>query len=446
MIKRRKYLIFGALCASLTLGAGFPFLVGTASAGGPGPLAFVVNTLDDNDDASLDETCGEDFGDQCSFREAVETLDSYDGGTITFSVDGTFMLDSDIIVAGGDDITITGSGVAQTVLDADQNDRHFLVDDGTHLSLSQMTLRNGSDEDGGSIRVNPSARLRVDGVHFIDNEAFTGGAISAGGDNRTVEIANSTFAGNSAVAGGAILVSDDTVTITNSTFTANQAEVGAAIIARDGVAEVTIEYSTFSQNIVDEMPQSIRRGTPQERKGGGVIAVLDLTQEAEVNFARRPGGGQVDGMFTISNSILEKTTSGGADIDECVGFPTSGGANIVDDTSCGFGQPLDAQDTAANVGALGDNGGPTFTMALAADSAAVDVTPSCTGNDQRGEARATDGNGDGTPGCDSGAYELAAPVQPDPDPEPEDDDEDDVSDATASAPATATVARPTFTG
>lgn len=445
MIKRRKHLIFGALCASFTLGAGFPFLVGTASAGGPGPLAFVVNTLDDNEDASLDETCGEDFGDQCSLREAVETLDAYDGGTITFSVDGTFVLDDDIFVAGGDDISITGNGVDKTVVSADDNDRHFQIDDGTALSVAQLTLRDGANEDGGSIRVDPSARLNVDAVHFLDNEAFLGGAISAGGNNRTVDITNSTFAGNSAVAGGAIAVSNDTVTIANSTFTANEAGTGAAIIAQEGVADVTIEYSTFSQNTITDVEPAIRRGQTPQPRGGGVIAVIDESKgDEEVNFVRRPSGGQVEGTFTISNSILEKTTSGGADIDECVGFPTSGGANIVDDTSCGFGQPLDLQDTASNVGALGDNGGPTFTMALAADSAAVDVTPTCTIADQRGEARATDGDGDGTAGCDSGAYELAAPVQPDP--EPEEEEEDDVSDTNTAPPATPTVTRPTFTG
>ena len=92
-----------------------------------------------------------------------------------------------------------------------------------------------------------------------------------------------------------------------------------------------------------------------------------------------------------------------------------------------------------------DNGGATFTMALAADSAAVDVdTALCKLNDQRDLPRNTDGDGDGTAACDSGAYELQA--QP---------EETTTTSTTApggdvgadtATPATPTVARPTFTG
>ncbi len=58
---------------------------------------------------------------------------------------------------------------------------------------------------------------------------------------------------------------------------------------------------------------------------------------------------------------------------------------------------------------LADNGGPTLTHALVAGSPAIDAVPAsadCGGTDQRGESRRQDGNGDGVPACDIGAYEF----------------------------------------
>jgi hypothetical protein len=66
--------------------------------------------------------------------------------------------------------------------------------------------------------------------------------------------------------------------------------------------------------------------------------------------------------------------------------------------------------------ALGAYGGATHTMALAADSPAIDMAgdASCPSIDQRGVARPVDGDGDGNARCDSGAYEYdGKPHNPD---------------------------------
>jgi hypothetical protein len=77
---------------------------------------------------------------------------------------------------------------------------------------------------------------------------------------------------------------------------------------------------------------------------------------------------------------------------------------------------------AAIRGLLADNGGPTFTHALAAGSPAIDFAPSVAcaaatpiaGVDQRGETRGVDipgtGNGGGPNLCDAGAYEAQPPA------------------------------------
>lgn len=446
MIKRRKYFLFGALAVSLTLGAGLPFLTGTASAGG-GPLALVVDTLDDTNDDNPDTICA-DVNDECSLRAAIETLEqnSVAGGTITFAVDGVFELGSDFELDGAETITVTGNGVDKTIISTEDGGRHFdLFGSGTHLVITDLTLRDGNAVAGGSIRVASSAKLTADGVHFLDNGAEVGGAISADAGDRTVEITNSTFAGNTAIGGGAIHVGDDTVTVTNSTFTGNIALDGAAILAESD-SDVTIDFSTFSQNSnhldkgeSEQGPQRIRQAEAAEEPGtGGVIYAGD----AQIFTARALPAQAVSGV-TISNSILEKTTDSQGDANECGGIVASGGGNIVDDESCSFAEAFDLENTASNVGALADNGGPTFTMALPADSAAVDVVPNCTLTDQRGQSRNTDGNDDGTAGCDSGAYELATPVQSDP---TTPTTQGDVGSTGTAAPATPTVASPRFTG
>jgi hypothetical protein len=74
-------------------------------------------------------------------------------------------------------------------------------------------------------------------------------------------------------------------------------------------------------------------------------------------------------------------------------------------------------NVAPGLGRLQNNGGPTKTRALLAGSPAIDAgNPSgCAGlngqfltTDQRGFARPRDGNGDGTPRCDIGAFEVGA--------------------------------------
>ena len=70
--------------------------------------------------------------------------------------------------------------------------------------------------------------------------------------------------------------------------------------------------------------------------------------------------------------------------------------------------PTDRTDTSPILLPLDDNGGPTVTHALDSTSPAVDAGDPWTvrATDQRGFPRRHDGDGDGTPTPDIGAYEL----------------------------------------
>jgi len=67
-------------------------------------------------------------------------------------------------------------------------------------------------------------------------------------------------------------------------------------------------------------------------------------------------------------------------------------------------------DLDPEIGELNIQGGTTATHALRRTSPARDqgLTSHCAAADQRGFMRPTDGDGDGSAACDSGAYEAEA--------------------------------------
>jgi hypothetical protein len=102
-------------------------------------------------------------------------------------------------------------------------------------------------------------------------------------------------------------------------------------------------------------------------------------------------------------------------VTNCSGFDynfNSAGHNLEDGDSCFF-DPVGLEDQINTDPLLAgdgpqDYGGPTHTYALSLGSPAIDTgtNEGCPPTDQRGSERPKDGNADGTPVCDIGAYEL----------------------------------------
>jgi hypothetical protein len=123
---------------------------------------------------------------------------------------------------------------------------------------------------------------------------------------------------------------------------------------------------------------------------------------------------------TVQNSIIAVQAAG----EDCTGAISdifSEGYNIESGQNCfslhpGAGDQQDVASGSLNLGALANNGGPTWTRALAAGSVAIDAIPigtnGCTAGtstDQRGAPRAN-GAGHGGTACDIGAYENDSSV------------------------------------
>ena len=248
----------------------------------------------------------------------------------------------DDVAGAGQDLVINGNGA--TLLRAvtfnnttSANMFRFLdVVSGVALTVDGLVLRNGSSVQGGAIR-NTGGTLLVRNSAFDQNSAFTGGgAIS--NVNGTLTVLNSSFSQNIIVAvfstddgGGAILNSSGNATVRNSTFSRNSSQTGGAAI------------------------------------------------------------GNQDGTFSIGNTILFSGDGLGSNLsNKNGGTITSLGYNLSDDNSNGLlTAPTDQINTDPLLADLGDNGGPTPTLALRFGSPAVDKGKALGGatTDQRGLAR-----------------------------------------------------------
>jgi hypothetical protein len=233
--------------------------------------------------------------------------------------------------------------------------------------------------------------------------------VSTGGN---VTIDTTTAEDDAAVAaqgGGAFLSSGGSVTIQNSTFSDSRATTpagnGGGLFASASV-HISLTNSTVAGNTCG--------GTGGGFFVGGSATITNATIDG--NAAGNPTGG---GLFnpgvavTVSNTILSNSPAGG----NCGGAAfSSGGGNIDDGATCAFAGAGDQSNTNPQLGALGDNGGPTPTEAPAPGSPAIDhgQPGPCPAQDQRGVARPADGNGDGTAVCDVGAVEFVDQCPNDP--------------------------------
>jgi uncharacterized delta-60 repeat protein/CSLREA domain-containing protein len=327
------------------------------------PVALTVTKTADTNDG----LCNVD----CSLREAI--VNSYDGDTIRFALNGTFLLASDLPVINKI-ITVDGSGKT-VMLDGGGKYRLFKINETGDLTLQNLTLQNGHSADpcmsdvaqscAGAIYNN--GNLSVVNVTLQGNTADMGGAIYI--ESGTTSIENSTFTGNSAARlGGGILNWIGILDVVNSTFQGNSAAWDGGAIYND-ISNVILKNNTFSNN--------------SATWGGAVY-----------NSA---------GNLAFVNNILANSISGGDCFNESPYAEISLNTNNLIETNAAApnncGTPALSIDP--KLASLANNGGITQTMASASGSPVIDAgdDASCLPTDQRGVRRPYGSH------CDIGAYE-----------------------------------------
>jgi CSLREA domain-containing protein len=283
---------------------------------------------------------------------------------------------------------------------------------GPTLSIANSSFVGNftTEGSGGAISSRAGTMLTVGNSIFSENGASDAGAIASEG---TLIVAHSTFEGNDANGGGAI-ESFGTFTVTDSTFTGNSALSGAGI---ETIGVGTIRGSTFALNTADSAAGIRNVGT---------LTVSNSTfagNTTMIPFGGGPGGGiENDGTLTLASSTLvgngapegagiandgsatlNNTMIAGSQGGNCSGgFAGSSTSNMSDDPTCspGFTQVSLAD---LNLGPLGDNGGPTQTIALGPGSVAIDA-----GDNAAAAGLITDQRGMGFPRIVNGRVDIGA--------------------------------------
>jgi hypothetical protein len=249
-----------------------------------------------------------------------------------------------------------------------------------HLTLdhSQVCNNYSAGDAGGAA----SGALTVKSSTIHDNTAVgvVGGLLSFGtGSEGDARIDKSTIYNNRAdIAGGAGLGAGDHVLITQSTFSGNHSARNASALIIDGRSptKLSIRNSTFTRNVSD----------------------ADF-------YGDRIGAIELAGVLHIHSTILAGNTCSGLPQDiwgrAKFGDRIQGDNNLINVSALSL--PADTISADPRVAALANNGGPTKTHALLADSPAIDR-----GNNQLGfiyDQRGPKFLRVKGPGPDIGAYE-----------------------------------------
>lgn len=279
------------------------------------------------------------------------------------------------------------------------------------LVVNDTTISNNIAIQGGGIYVSGGS-ANLSGVTLKNNTSNREGGgiyISGSASNPTsVTIHDSALSSNIAnYDGGGIYVYQSNLTINNSAITGNLTKApftaGGGIF--NGDSELTVNNSTISNN--------------STYKGGGIY--MTGTNSTSVNLNSTTiaynitsiGGGVInDGnnsSFTIRNSILARNTAL-IEGPECIfGLLSSGGYNILGNTSeCNF-TPASGDLTDIDALLVPLVGLPGY-HPLLQNSPAIDAGNPVGCTDQNGDPLTTDQRGvarDGT--CDIGAYEYTTP-------------------------------------
>lgn len=384
-----------------------------------------------------------------TLRASIEesNLNFLEADSIPIEVTGTIELESALPIIT-DDVTVSGPGAgALTVKRTGSAPFRIFYVGGADATFSGLTVSGGKDVYGAAF-FNEEGTLTLNRVLVTGNEAFkegTGSTLTTGGAIRSygpLTVRDSVVSGNSAVArgsgsitlaSGAGIEAYEVTTIERSTISDNHveayAEEGGESVAEGGGLLLPAPPAKIVESTISGNSAHAYEGNPSAiARGGGLYTFRVLitgstiagnAAEAEENGLGSSARGAdlytTEGV-TAGNTIVADPRGG---IDSCDSSPlgefTSAGFNLDEDGSCGFGRSSDLSGVIAGLEPLADNGGPTPTHALRADSAAVDRGTSFgLATDQRGLPRPSDfgsvSNAEGGDGADIGAFELQVPA------------------------------------
>ncbi len=249
---------------------------------------------------------------------------------VTITLSSSTSVVANLAIDGGNKVTLDSNHVAHP----------FDVQSGAHLTLTQITLANGTNNSGcgGSVHVLGNAALILQGARLLNNTTGSSGGAVCVDANGYAQVSNSLFHSNVASISGGAIANSGTVLVSTSAFSNNSASAHGGAFENYGISDV--RATTFSQN---------NAGI----NGGGIdsTVVLTLTNSAFVNNTAGYRGGGINnylGKLTIvmSNFISNTANAYGG------GVTNDGGTTTIQTTSFTGNHALDFGGGVRNSGVL----------------------------------------------------------------------------------------------
>jgi PD-(D/E)XK nuclease superfamily len=364
--------------------------------------------------ATFTVTNGNDTG-TGSLRDAISQAESnnndpivdlvqFDSSVTTVNLDSPISLTHPVTITGpgADGLTVRRN---PTTLSGQFRLFGIIPAAGNTVTIQNLTISGARADNsaGAGIIMSGLGTLILDSVVLKDNQAL--GATGQGGaiyyDRGFTSIRNSTLSDNQATAGGAIRGSSNgadngTGELINSTLAGNSATDFGGGVEIDQKARIVVNSSTVFGNTADSDNNASGTGGGFRNNSTGTAPVFSVANTVIAGNAlgtSAPVANQCNGTYASSDYNLRSTDDAG-----CIGFT----------------ETHDLVDANPMLGTLGDNGGPTPTIALLTGSPAIDagnpdspldgLFPTCPTTDQRGVSRL------GPNRCDIGAFEKRSPT------------------------------------
>ena len=330
-----------------------------------------------------------------SLRSAV--AGAADGDVVLLRATGELILKTPITVRRSIRIEGQSGPLAHTISGGSLN-RLFIIERNKSVTLSRLTLADGNvSGDGGAIF--SQGHLSLEAVQLINNHATGqgGGVFQSGG---SLTLSQSHLAGNTAGGNGGAVSTDRTpLRVQSSAFYDNGAGgLGGALNANG--ASLELINSTLAGN---------QAGV----SGGGAAVATPAARVINVTFVDNaaPESAHLHATVGASVSIGNSLVAGSGGF---AGFAGSGllsslGSNLSNGPSADWNAADDRSELPLGLGELGNYGGVSPVYPLEPGSPAIDAgnNTQASGADQRGLARFSDGNADGTGDVvDVGAFEV----------------------------------------
>jgi hypothetical protein len=359
----------------------------------------------DGNEASEDDGGGvyNDDGDVTIENSTIEgNQASGDGGGISNDDEST--------------MTATGCRVINNLSFSDGGG--IATNDDTTMTLSQCLVSgNRTTDEGAGIKTGGSGPFTITESTISANFNFFGGFSKTGVGEREgagiynegdLDVVRTTITGNGFLEEDSKQPERQGPALVIDTFTV----FGGGIYNERG-GQLSVVNSTLSRNAALQGGALNNQAGDVEDQEVGVADLLHVTMTLN-RVLKGTGAGiynedeesKFPAQLSLKSVILSDNTLFDDEKNNCDGAPpSSGGTNLEDADTCGFGStPGDGDLTNTNpvLGPLADNGGPTQTHALLSGSPAIHAANNtgCPGEDQRNVTRPQG------PACDIGAYEV----------------------------------------